>query len=78
MLTYIPRTADLGEIAAFVIAGALLGSGAYWLKEDAQRTQSIIEGLDGSAYEACLEYNQTAELLWDEDEKLDCEARYPR
>ena len=64
------------KIIVLIVIGAIIGSGAFYIKEDADRASQIIENLDKSGFESCQKSNELIAQFDLEMEQRDCEKEY--
>lgn len=64
------------KFIVLIVIGAIIGSGAFYIKEDADRASQIIENMDKSAFETCKFNNEIIANFDPKTEKRDCEKEY--
>lgn len=64
------------SILPLVILGALLGTGAYYLKAQGDKAERALRGLPKASYEACLDSNAFIQRYDLEEQLRDCDAEY--
>ena len=64
------------KFIVLILIGSALGSGAFFIKDEAESASQIVENMDKSAFETCKFNNEIVAKFDPKTEQRDCEKEF--
>lgn len=67
---------NISKFLPIILIGAMFGSGAYYIKAEAEMSSQTMENLDKTLFEACKDHNEFIIKFDVDQEQRDCEKEF--